>query len=282
MRKGKRRMKSGKRRSTFQKKASSSPKVVYRTRTKTRVRYYSKPRRRVRAKGRRVARTRTVRARTGRIIGAAIAGVVAGAALGSLANENGLLAYAPTQNRTGIAVGGLVGLTLVIIGFFVKSEGMKLLLYGLGGGLIVEEVTRQLETRGYDFRVAFGNAPPLDYSHGVAGACAQLRSYEAANVAAQLPGGAGAPEQLPAGQPQSQPRPQPAPQKPAAAPARGAADPDAQLTEDDLSVIRALMLQGNGTFPQVRDDVLADKARKKQTSGVDVHAHYRYALRKVA
>ena len=277
MRKGsKRRTKSGRRRSTFQ-KTPSAGKIRYRTRTRTKIKYYSRPGRRVRPRYRRAIRGRSARARTGRIIGAAIAGVVAGAALGSLANEGGLLAYAPTQNKTGIAASGWVGLTLVILGFFVKSEGMKLLLYGLGGGLIVEEVTRQLETRGYDFRVAFAGAPALDYAHGMAGACAQLRSYEAANLAAQLPPSPSA--QLPTAS--NSPPPAKASNKAPAAGGGGAPALDInRLNEKDLEDIKFYLLNG-ASFEDAVKQVLASKPQSAGV-GLDPSAQYRFALRKVA
>jgi hypothetical protein len=158
-----------------------------------RVRYYQAPRK-ARVNYRRGISTRTRQARTARIVAAAVAAAGAGAALGCIANEAGLLNKAPTQNTLGISATGLAGAALVVVGMFVRSEGLKLLFYGLGGGLLVEELTRQIDMRFYDFRVAFQGAPPLDYSQGISGAQVQLaqltptqEGFSAPSTPAQLP-----------------------------------------------------------------------------------------------
>ena len=160
----------------------------YTQKPRAKVRYYSKPARRVRRSG---IRRANVTARSASLIGAAVAAAAIGASMAALANEAGLLNRAPTQNSIGISAAGLVGIGLVVIGFFVKSEGMKLLFYGFGGGLLLEELTRQIDMRFYDFRVAFGGAPALDYSAGISGAQLQLAATTSATSA--LPASAPAP-----------------------------------------------------------------------------------------
>jgi hypothetical protein len=208
-----RRTKGGKRKSTMR-RSSSPAKVVYRTRTiqaaapaapvrrrsSGKIRYYSKPKRARRGLARRSASNR--RAMSMRLLGGALAGITAGAIVGSAANEVGLLNYAPTQNALGIAATGLIGGGLIILGAFAKSEGMKLLLYSMGGGLVIEEITRQVEMRFYDFRVAFMGAPALDYSQGVSGACLQLAKLEEQKILKIASMAGAAPAQLPEAQPQ--------------------------------------------------------------------------------
>jgi len=165
--------------------------------SRPKMRFYSRPKRRARY-GK--MRRSTFRSRnTGRAAGLIAAGVAAaglGATIGSLATQAGLLQKAPTQNFTGLAVTGLIGVGLIVIGLFVKSEGLKLLFYGFGGGLLIEELTRQVEMNFYDFRVAYLGAQPLDYSQGISGAQLQL---------AQLSGASSSPAQLPSSATSSSP-----------------------------------------------------------------------------
>lgn len=148
--------------------------------------YASKPARRVRRRS--GIRRANRQSRAASLIAAGVASAGVGAVMGALANEAGLLMKAPTQNKLGISASGLVGFGLIVVGLFVKSEGLKLLFYGLGGGLLVEELTRQIDMRFYDFRVAFAGAPALDYSQGISGAQAQLAGIEVQRqAAAQLP-----------------------------------------------------------------------------------------------
>jgi len=162
------------------------------TRARSRVRYYSKPARRVRRRSGIKRRNQTSRAAS--IIAAGVAAAGLGATIGALANEAGLLNKVPTQNMMGISFTGLLGAGLIILGMFTKSEGLKLLFYGLGGGLLIEELTRQVDMRFYDFRVAFLGAAPLDYSQGISGAQAQLalQTQQASTNPAQLPAGSSA------------------------------------------------------------------------------------------
>jgi len=247
-----RRTKTGKRKTTFKK--ASAPKIQYRTRTKTKVRYYSRPTRRVtRYRGRGVA-VRSRQARTRSLVFAAVASAGVGAMMGSLANEAGLLNRAPSQNYVGISATGLVGAGLVIVGLFVKSEAMKLLFYGFGGGLLIEELTRQIDMRFYDFRVAFYGATPLDYSAGISGAQLQL-----AQVSATKNGAASSPSQLPTKPPEEKAS------TPASAlrPSLNAEQKELlnRITADDMSSIEFWILNapaGEGSSESIRQ-TLVDK-----------------------
>lgn len=261
-----------------------------------RIRYYSRPGRRVRARHRRAVRPIATRVRSGRIIGAAIAGVAAGAMLGATANESGLLMSMPSQNKIGIAATGLVGIVLVIIGVFVRSEGLKLLFYGLGGGLIIEEITRQIEMRFYDFRVAFGTAPPLDYSQGVSGASLQLAAI-AANPAAAA---AGTPTVTVTPAPGASSTPiadkaKSASVTPKALPSQSSKQSvDAALsglTQDDLPLIEQNM-KGGQTFKEAVKTRLFEKGTPVETFGIGgtqatnprilLHSRYASMLRDAA
>lgn len=142
-------------------KRKRNKRVAGKTRTRTVIRYRTrsaqKPRRAKRAK-----RGRKSKSRVGKMIAGAVGAVTAGAALGALSNEAGLLQKVPVQHKTGISLVGWIGIgTTAITALFAKREAGKIIGYGLGGGLITTEVVRQIDMRGYDFRTAFGNAPPL-------------------------------------------------------------------------------------------------------------------------
>lgn len=73
-----------------------------------------------------------------------------------------MLYAVPTQNKTGISLVGWVGVGLTTVTMiFAKREAAKIVGYGLGGGLVSTELVRQIDNRGYDFKVAFGNAPAI-------------------------------------------------------------------------------------------------------------------------
>ena len=143
-----------KRRGVSRRRSAPKTKTIVRWRT----RGASAPRKKRRGSSRRK------RSSSAGTVAAAVGSAVAGAGIGAMANEAGLLLAVPTQNRTGISLVGWTGLGFIALGALVaKRETTKLLTYGLGGGLVTTELVRQIDNRGYDFEVAFGNAPALTY-----------------------------------------------------------------------------------------------------------------------
>lgn len=143
-----------KKRKKTPRKGNFAPRIITKTRWRTRTKGESK-RKRARRGRRKSGGAKTA---------AAVASVVGGVMMGAVANEAGLLQAVPTQNKTGVSLVGWAGGTLVGLGLlFAKSEGGKLLTYGIGGGLLSTELVRQIDMRGYDFDVAFNGAPPLTY-----------------------------------------------------------------------------------------------------------------------
>jgi len=143
-----------KKRKGVARRQSAAPRFVTRTRWKTR--YKDKPKKRAKRGRKKKSSAGTVAA----VVGTGIAA----AGVGALANEAGLLQAVPTQNKTGVSLVGWTGLVVTgVTLLFAKSEGAKIIGYGIGGGLTTTELTRQIDMRGYDFRVAFGGAPPLTF-----------------------------------------------------------------------------------------------------------------------